>query len=130
MTRFQPTEVGSAFLTLEGTAKRYDAMMTLWARSRELLELHVHDARYETLVENPKLEMRQIAQFLGIGWSDALADNLAVAERRGFIKTPSYSQVAEPIYRRAVERWRNYEEQLQPVIPILEPWIRALGYRS
>lgn len=130
MTRFQPTEVGSAFLTLEGTAKLYDAMMTLWARSRELLELHVHDACYETLVENPKLEMRQIAQFLGIGWSDALADNLAVAERRGFIKTPSYSQVAEPIYRRAVERWRNYEEQLQPVIPILEPWIRALGYRS
>ena len=130
MTRFQPTEIGSAFLSLEGTARLYDAMMRLWTRSRDLLELRVHEARYESLVEDPKAEMRQVAEFLGIGWSDALADNRSAAERRGFIKTPSYSQVAEPIYRRAVERWRNYEDELRPVIPILEPWIDALGYRS
>ena len=74
--------------------------------------------------------MQQVASFLGIGWSEDLVDNQPAAERRGFIKTPSYSQVAEPIYQRAVDRWCNYSEQLHPVLPILEPWIEALGYES
>ena len=130
MNRFQPTEIGSTFLTLEGTARLYDAMMTLWTRSRELLPLNVLDARYEALVEDPKPEMQRVADFLGIGWSDKLVENRPAAESRGFIKTPSYSQVAEPIYRRAVERWRKYSDRLGPAIPILKPWIESLGYES
>ena len=130
MNRFQPTDIGSAFLTLEGTARLYDSMLRLWTRSRELLPLRVLDARYESLVADPKPEMQRVAEFLGIGWSDDLIDNRPAAERRGFIKTPSYSQVTEPIYQRAVERWRNYSEQLRPALPILQPWIDLLGYES
>ena len=130
MNRFQPTDIGSSFLTLEGTARLYDGMMRLWTRSREMLPLRVLDVRYESLVQDPKPPMQQVASFLGIGWSEDLVDNQPAAERRGFIKTPSYSQVAEPIYQRAVERWCNYSEQLHPVLPILEPWIEALGYES
>ena len=74
--------------------------------------------------------MQRVAVFLVIGWSDDLLDNRPAAKQRGFIKTPSYSQVAEPIYQRAVERWRNYSEQLRPALPILEPWIEELGYES
>lgn len=128
MTRFQPTETGSAFLTLEGTARLYDAMMSLWTRSRELLPLRVHDVRYEALVDDPRGELERVAGFLGIGWSEQLLDNRGAAEGRGFIKTPSYAQVAEPIYRRSVERWRRYEEHLAPAVPILQPWIERLGY--
>lgn len=128
MTRFQPDETGSAFLTLGGTARLYDAMMSLWAKSRALLPLRVHDAHYESLVNDPAGELKQVAGFLGIGWSEQLLDNRRAAEGRGFIKTPSYAQVSEPIYRRAVERWRKYEEQLAPVIPVLKPWIAQLGY--
>lgn len=130
MNRFQPTDIGSSFLTLDGTAQLYDGMMRLWTRSRELLPIRVLDARYETLVADPKPEMQRVAEFLGIGWSDDLVDNRPAAERRGFIKTPSYSQVAEPIYQRAVERWRNYSEPLRPVLPILRPWIERLGYQT
>jgi tetratricopeptide (TPR) repeat protein len=130
MNRFQPNDVGSTFLTLEGTARLYDAMMELWTKSRELLPLTVLDVRYEALVEEPKPQMQRVADFLGIGWSDELVENRPAAERRGFIKTPSYSQVAEPIYRRAVERWRKYSDELAPVVPTLRPWIKALGYEA
>jgi hypothetical protein len=74
--------------------------------------------------------MQRVAEFLGLGWSEELTDNRPAAERRGFIKTPSYSQVAEPIYQRAVERWRNYSDELRPVLPILAPWVELLGYES
>jgi len=130
MNRFQPTEIGSSFLTLEGTARLYDAMMHFWTRSRELLPLTILDVKYESLVEDPKRQMQRVADFLGIAWSDELIDNRPAAKRRGFIKTPSYSQVAEPIYRRAVERWRKYSDELAPAIPILQPWIDALGYEG
>ena len=130
MNRFQPTDIGSTFLTLEGTARLYDAMMELWTRSRELLPLTVLDIKYEALVEEPKPQMQRVAEFLGIAWSDKLVDNRPAAKSRGFIKTPSYSQVAEPIYRRAVERWRNYSDHMRPAIAILQPWIDRLGYES
>jgi tetratricopeptide (TPR) repeat protein len=130
MNRFQPTEIGSTFLTLEDTARLYDAMMELWTRSRELLPLTVLDIKYEALVEQPKPQMQRVAEFLGIAWSDKLVDNRPTAKSRGFIKTPSYSQVAEPIYRRAVERWRNYSDHMQGAIGILKPWIDRLGYES
>jgi len=29
---------------------------------------------------------------------------------------------------KAVGRWRRYRRQLAPVLPVLEPWIRRLGY--
>jgi len=47
---------------------------------------------------------------------------------RGRIKTASYSQVVEPIYTRAAGRWEKYRDQLSPVLPVLEPWIRKFGY--
>jgi tetratricopeptide (TPR) repeat protein len=130
MTRFQPTELGSAFLSLEATARLYDGMMEFWTKSRALFPLRIHDIRYESLVDDAPAEMRRLADFLGLCWSDDLTDNRAAAGRRSFIKTPSYSQVTEPIYRRAVDRWRNYSEQLRPALPILQPWIQALGYEA
>jgi hypothetical protein len=90
----------------------------------------VLDIKYEALVEEPKPQMQRVAEFLGIAWSDKLVDNRPAAKSRGFIKTPSYSQVAEPIYRRAVERWRNYSDHMRPAIAILQPWIDRLGYES
>jgi hypothetical protein len=56
---------------------------------------------------------------------------LAPAERaraRGFISTPSYSQVLEPVNSRSVGRWRHYESEFAPVLPVLMPWIERWGY--
>jgi tetratricopeptide (TPR) repeat protein len=128
MTRFQPTDLGSAFLTLDGAARLYDSAMALWARSRELLPLRVLDVAYESLVGEPAAEMKRVADFLEIPWSHRLLDNRPSAATRGFINTPSYAQVSEPIYRRAVERWRNYAGQMEPVLPILKPGVESLGY--
>jgi tetratricopeptide (TPR) repeat protein len=128
--RFEPTDLGSAFLTLSGAARLYDSTMAIWSKSRELLPMRILDVRYETLVVKPRMEMKKVAEFMNIPWSENLVDNRPAAEKRGFIKTPSYSQVSEPIYKRAVERWRNYSEELGPVLPILKPWIEALGYEA
>lgn len=128
MTRFQPTGLGTNFLTLEDTALLYDEMMRLWTRSTDILPLRTHSLRYERLVEGPEAELRPLARFLGLEWKPQLLDHRATARKRAFIKTPSYSQVTEPVNAKAVGRWTRYRKRLEPVLPVLEPWAKRLGY--
>jgi tetratricopeptide (TPR) repeat protein len=128
MTRFQPTGLGANFLTLTNTALLYDAMMSLWERSVEVLKPNLHYVRYERLVDNPEGELRPLSRFLGLEWLPDLLDHMATARSRPFIKTPSYSQVTEPVNARPVGRWVRYREEIEAVLPVLEPWVRKLGY--
>lgn len=116
------------FLTLEGSARFYDQVFTLWQNCRELLALNVQEVRYERLVADLRAEVEPALGFLGLGWDDAVSDPAAHALQRGSIRTPSYSQVTQPIYSSAMERWRRYEAQMKPVLPILAPHIERLGY--
>ena len=72
--------------------------------------------------------MRALLDFLGRPWDAGVLDNQASARQRSHIRTASYSQVTEPIYRRSAGRWQRYRAQLAPVLPILAPWAERMGY--
>jgi tetratricopeptide (TPR) repeat protein len=118
------------FLDLEDSSRLYDRIMTVWTRSRELLPLDVHAVRYEALVEDMERELRPLIGFLGLAWDENLLDHRGTAKKRGAIITPSYAQVAEPIYTRASGRWERYRAQMEEVLPILTPWADRFGYQT
>jgi tetratricopeptide (TPR) repeat protein len=129
----QPFDLNPAmanFLDLQDSARLYALALTFWERARAILPLDVHMLRYEDLVEDKEGEMRRLLAFLGLAWDDRVLDNQATAIERGPIKTPSYAQVAQPIYTRASGRWERYRAQLAPVLPILAPWAEKLGYST
>jgi tetratricopeptide (TPR) repeat protein len=128
MARFQVNKAMVQFRTLEGAARLYDLAMTAWTRAEELLPLSVHRVRYEHMVADLAGEMRPLLAFLGLPWRDEVLDNHASAVRRRHIATASYAQVVEPIYSRAAYRWERYRSHIEPVLPILMPWIERLGY--
>ncbi len=128
MTRFEPRSGLANFLTLKGAARLYDETMDFWMQCRTILPLIVHHVRYERLVEDPEPELRAMLTFLNLEWKDRVLDNDSTAIARRFINTPSYSQVAEPVYERSVGRWRRYRREMRSVLPILGPWARRLGY--
>jgi hypothetical protein len=47
----------------------------------------------------------------------------------GYACAASYAQVTEKLYDLSRYRYRAYRDELQPVIPILEPVTRPLAYR-
>lgn len=118
----------ASFYDFEGTAQLYDRVLAYWLRCREVLPIAVHTVRYETLIADPESELRRIADFAGLEWNSQLLANESNASARVYIGSPSYAQVAEPIYKRADGRWRRYRAQMAAVMPILAPWIERLGY--
>ena len=128
MANFQLNHGMRGFVDLVSAAQLYDAAFTAWTRATTLLPVQIYRLRYEKLIVDTEGEMRRLLTDLGIAWNADVLDNTASAQRRGPVRTASYSQVREPIYGRAVNRWERYREYLEPIIPILAPWAEKMEY--
>ena len=115
------------FLTLEGAARYYDAVMALARQYRALLPLDVHEVRHESLVEDFEGVARSTLAFVGADWNHAVH---GFAERaRARAVTPSDLQLTRGLNADGVGQWRRYASQLRPVGEIIEPWVGHYGYR-
>ena len=128
ISNFRLNSAMTSFLRLDTAAELYDLSFRTWENARALLPLDVQTIVYERLVEYPAQVVQPLVEWLGLSWSDKLLDHTTTAAERGLISTASYAQVTEPIYTGSVDRWRNYRKHLEPVLPVLEPWIEKFGY--
>ncbi len=119
-----------SYTTLESSAQTYDAVFANWERANELIPLRVHRVRYERMIADLEAELRPLVDFLGLAWRDEVLDNQTSAARRDMVRTASYAQVGQPLYTRAVARWERYRRHMEPVLPVLEPWIARMGYAA
>ena len=128
MQAFAPNVGMASFLDLADAADFFDAAMALWFRSCEVLPLNVHEIAFEDLVADPEAALRPLVGFLGLNWDPAMLDHRSAAAARGVIPNTSYDQVTEALSLNPVFRWRRYRQQLDPVLPVLLPWAKRLGY--
>lgn len=124
--RFQVNAAMFEFLTLEGAARYYAAVMALARTCRAVLPLDVHEVRHERVVADFEGEVRKVLAFIGADWNPVVH---GFAERaRARAVTPSDVQLASGLNAQGVGQWRRYEASLAPVLPLLEPWVRHFGY--
>jgi tetratricopeptide (TPR) repeat protein len=128
VTNFRLNDGMANFVQLDTAAALYDITFSYFDRVQELMPLPTHTVVYERVVENKDQELRNLFDFLKLDWHDAVLDHQSTALNRGRIKTASYSQVTEPVYKRSAGRWRNYRNHLEPIFPILRPWVEKFGY--
>ena len=128
MANFQLNHAMRSFVSLEEAAKTYDSAFKSWENSVSVLPIDMHKVRYERLVIDPKKELNPMISWLGLDWQDSILETTETARNRGQIKTASYAQVIEPLYKRASGRWELYEKHIAEIKPILEPWVKKLGY--
>ncbi len=130
MQNFKPTTAMAGFLDLTNAARNYDRIFAYWETCMAVLPLTPHMLRYEAMVADVGGTVRPLFDFLGLEWEDQVLDHQKTASARGYIRTPSYAQVTEPVYATASGRWTRYRPWFNEVLPILEPWITRYGYSS
>ncbi len=130
MQNFRAAVLAVAGQSLEHLAHAYVAAMRNWLHHVEVFKPDVFVSRYEDLVADTPGQTRRIASFLGLDDADAMLNFAARAREKGYIKTPSYTQVIEPINTTGLGRWQRYREYFEPVLPILAPMLEHWGYTT
>jgi hypothetical protein len=118
--------VSVCFLTLERTVDRFSLDMSAWLKMREMIDdwTEVH---YEHIVADLHREAGRVLESLSLPWDDAVLRYREHAQRKP-VRSPTYEEVARPIFASSIGRWRNYERHLSPVLAQLAPLVKALGY--
>jgi tetratricopeptide (TPR) repeat protein len=127
LRNFNLTEFSACFLTWGSSCMIYGFEMGVWLRVRGLIEGNWLEVRYEDTVADLPGQARRALEFLGLPWDESVL-NYVEATKGKVVNSPTHEAVREPVYSRAVGRWRHYEEHLAPYLDRLEPFVNALGY--
>jgi tetratricopeptide (TPR) repeat protein len=112
---FQQFSVGLNYtMELSDLAHYYREHQRLIAHWRAVLPPEtILELPYEGLVADQEEWTRKILDFLGLEWDDGCLD---FHNTNRPVVTASYWQVRQRIYKGSVERWRNYETFVGPLL--------------
>ena len=99
--------------TLGNYYREYELLMQHWD---QVLPNPILNLQYESLVSDFEPTVRTLVEFCGADFEEQC---LRFHETRRQVKTPSASQVRQPIYQSSVGRWRRYEQELEPLRNVL-----------
>lgn len=128
LQNFRAAPLAAACRSLVHLANAYVASMRHWLYHVEVFQADVLVSRYEDLVAETPAQIHRIAKFLGLADADSMLSFANHAREKGFIKTPSYTQVINPVNARSVNHWLQYRPQFEEVLPIVRPMLEHWGY--
>lgn len=94
--------------------KQYERIMNHW---HQVLPGRIIDINYSDIVSDPEYWTRKLISHFDLEWSDSC---LAPHKLERTVKTASLWQVRQPIYKTSIQRWKNYELYIQPLIEALK----------
>ncbi len=127
--RFQMSAPTYELLSMPGAARYYDAVMALAVCLTSALTLDMCLVRHEDVVIEFRREMRRVCSYLGLEWMPEMGDFALRSKNRGVL-TPSTAQLVRGLNTEGIGQWHRYQAQLEPVLPILEPWVKRFYYDS
>jgi hypothetical protein len=83
-----------------------------------VLPVAMHEVWYEKLVDDFEDEARQLVAACGLDWEPTCLDFHKTSRP---VRTASVTQVRQPLYRKAVARWKHYDA------PLADLFARVLG---
>ncbi len=104
---FELTELGQYYL-------QYQRLMSHWDN---LFPDEIFAVRYEDLVLDQERVSKQLIEYIGLEWDEKCID---FQDNERNVLSPSNMQVRRPIYKTSINRWKRYEEQLQPLVEVLQ----------
>ncbi len=115
------------FLKWEDALTFYDRVLDLFEFYEDQLDLNYFTIKYENVVNDFSLQIKNLINFLGLEYENKLEEFYITAKKRTKISTPSYSQVINPLYSSSINRWKNYNNS-ENSEKYLEKWINKFDY--
>lgn len=94
--------------------KLYEDLMDYW---RKTFPDFIYDLDYTQLVNNQESSIRSLLDFCGLGWDERC---MAFHKNKRAVTTASALQVRQPIYKSALQYWKNYEQYLGELKEVLK----------
>lgn len=91
----------------------YADLMDFW---KTLYKEKVIDLCYERVTEDPAPTVKSLFDNLDIPWEENV---LNISQNKRSIRTASYKQVRQDIYKGSSEEWKQYSDYLQPMLNVL-----------
>ncbi len=104
---FELTEIGQYYLD-------YQRLMSHW---QDLFRGEIFTVQYEEMVMDQERVSKQLIDYLGLEWDEKCLD---FHDNERDVRTISNMQVRQPMYKDSINRWKPYEEHLQPLIEVLQ----------
>ncbi|MCI0641129.1 MAG: sulfotransferase [Gemmataceae bacterium] len=114
-------------LDLAHTCAAAALSLRVWQHWRKVIPQPWVEVRYERLVRDAREELGRLTQLLQLPWEERMLAAHEQRRARG-VRTPTYSDVAQPLYTRAIGRWRHYARWLEPHLGPLAPLLKEFGY--
>jgi len=128
MQQFRAPDFALLCRSIESLALGFRRTFDYWYAQSALLAPAVHELRYEDFVRDIGSGTRAVADFLELPWTESMLRPAERAQAKGYISTPSYAQVTQPVNQKSVDRWRRYEKHFAGALPPLAPYLERWGY--
>jgi tetratricopeptide (TPR) repeat protein len=128
MQQFRAPDFALLCRSIESLAVGFRRTFDYWYAQGALLAPAVHELKYEDFVRDFESGTRAVTDFLELPWAESMLRPAERAQAKGYISTPSYAQVTQPVNSKSVDRWRRYEGHFGDALPPLEPYLRRWGY--
>lgn len=90
-------------------------LMEHWKHT--LPQLKLHSISYENLIEKPEETCKSLFAFCNLEWDSAY---LEFQKNQKTVNTASHWQVRQPLYRHAMQRWKNYEPFISELVTLMD----------
>jgi tetratricopeptide (TPR) repeat protein len=128
MQQFRAPDFALLCRSIESLALAFRRTFDYWYAQNALLGQAVHELKYEDFVRDFESGTRAVTDFLELPWAESMLRPAERAQAKGYISTPSYAQVTQPVNSKSVDRWRRYEKHFGGALPPLEPYLVRWGY--
>lgn len=102
--------------SLEDIGRYYNDYLELMDHWDKVLPGFVLRVQHEDVVDDLEMQVRRILEFCGLPFEESCINYYETVRD---VRTPSSEQVRQPIFKTALEQWRNYEAELQPLTTAL-----------
>ena len=84
----------------------YDDVISFWRNEN----IAFYNANYEKLIQNFENEVVNLLEYLSL---PAEKDCFEFYKTKNIVQTASFSQVRQPLFKTSINRWKNFEKELQ-----------------